>query len=103
MSQQTSNRKSWNRNPKVVYTKLGRQRPGNGKKGISRTPYGLWERGLIKIDPRQSESELLDTLIHELLHEGLEELTEEGVERVALLVSGVLWREGYRKSPPDSK
>lgn len=83
--------------PKVVYVKLGSSRPRLQKNGKSKTPFGTWDKGLIKIDPRQEPSEMLDTLVHELLHEAQPEITEEGIERISEMVSAVLWREGYRK------
>jgi len=98
MSRRTSNRKNSNSLPKVIYVKLGRTKPERLKDGYSRTDFGQWQKGLIKIDPRQNAQEMLDTIVHEVLHEALEELTEEGVERVSGMLSAVLWREGYRKT-----
>jgi hypothetical protein len=83
--------------PKVVYTKLGSSRPKIRKCGTSKTPFGTWDKGCIKIDPRQEPSEMMDTLVHEILHEAQPEITEEGIERIANLISDILWREGYRK------
>jgi hypothetical protein len=83
--------------PKVVYGKLGSSRPRNGNKP-SRTPFGTWDKGLIKIDPRQEPQEMLDTIVHEVLHEAQPEINEEGIERISNLISAVLWREGYRKT-----
>ena len=84
--------------PKVIYTNLGRSRPKLEKNGLSKTSFGTWDKGVLKIDPRQEPKEMLDTIVHEILHEGLPELNEEGVERVSNLISEVLWREGYRKT-----
>ncbi len=84
--------------PKVIYVNLGKGRPKVGKNGMSRTPFGTWDKGLIKIDPRQAPDEMLDTLIHEILHEAQPEITEEGIERISNLISDTLWREGYRKT-----
>jgi hypothetical protein len=83
--------------PKVVYVKLGSSRPRYGNKP-SRTPFGTWDKGLIKIDPRQEPQEMLDTIVHEVLHEAQPEINEEGIERISNLISAVLWREGYRKT-----
>ena len=83
--------------PKVVYTKLGSSRPKLRKCGTSKTPFGTWDKGCIKIDPRQEPSEMIDTLVHEILHEAQPEITEEGIERISNLISKTLWREGYRK------
>jgi hypothetical protein len=83
--------------PKVVYAKLGSSRPKLQKNGKSKTPFGIWSDGIIKVDPRQEPSEMLDTLVHEILHEAQPEITEEGIERISEMISAVLWREGYRK------
>lgn len=83
--------------PKVVYVKLGSSRPKLQKNGQSRTPFGEWSEGMIKIDPRQEPFEMLDTIVHEILHEAQPEINEEGIERISNLISKVLWREGYRK------
>lgn len=91
--------------PEVVYKNLGSSRPSHKKN--SRTPFGLWKMGRkgkagkILCDPRQSEYELLDTLIHETLHEAQPEITEEGIERISRLLSRLLWREGFRKTLPE--
>lgn len=52
---------------------------------------------VVEIDPRQCESERLDTLIHELLHLMEPEWSEEKVEEVANWMSRILWRQGYRR------
>lgn len=87
--------------PEVLYQNLGSGRPSHKKN--ARTPFGLWKAGRagkagkIICDPRQSDYELLDTLIHESLHEAQPEITEEGIVRISRLISRILWREGYRK------
>jgi hypothetical protein len=52
---------------------------------------------VVEIDPRQRESERLDTLIHELLHLMEPEWSEERVVEVAGWLSRILWRQGYRR------
>lgn len=52
---------------------------------------------VVEIDPRQSESERLDTLIHELLHLMEPEWEEEKVESCASWLASLVWRQGYRR------
>ena len=52
---------------------------------------------VVEIDPRQCESERLDTLIHELLHLMEPEWSEERVVEVAGWLSKILWRQKYRR------
>ena len=89
-------RKSEGLLPKIVYIKLGRNKPTH--KNGCKTPFGVWIDGLIKVDPRQDAYEMLDTIIHEVLHEAQPEISEEGIERISNLLSATLWREGYRKT-----
>ena len=53
--------------------------------------------GEIYIDPRQSESELLDTLVHELLHLNFKYMSEKNVHNSASNIASTLWRMGYRR------
>lgn len=52
----------------------------------------------IRIDPKQSERELLDTILHEGLHAslGIEGLSERKVTETAQSLSSLLWKMGYR-------
>lgn len=55
------------------------------------------EARVIEIDPRLSEPQRLDTLIHEALHVTLPFLEEEAVDTAATEVANVLWRDGWRR------
>ena len=83
------------RKPKIVFDKLGDERP-NGK---NKTSFGEVDThsGEIYIDPRQSESELLDTLVHELLHLNFKYMSEKNVHNSASNIASTLWRMGYRR------
>lgn len=73
---------------RIVERKLGRERAlGQAYQGIN----------VVEIDPRQPESERLDTLVHELLHLLQPEWSEERVEASAAWLAAILWREGYRR------
>lgn len=82
--------------PKVKFAKLGKN-PPDGKPGG--TPFGTCHKqtGVITIDPRQSEEEMLDTIIHEVLHSSYPFLEEDVVHTGGNAVSEVLWRLGYRR------
>lgn len=77
-----------NKKINIFERKLGRERA-----------YGLFwnKKQAIEIDPRLSARKYLYVLIHELLHHAQQELTEEGVIRVAKLVSKGVWQQGYRR------
>lgn len=51
----------------------------------------------IELDSTLSERMRLNILIHESLHLGDWNLSEAKVLRLAAKVSGVLWKEGYRR------
>lgn len=55
--------------------------------------------GSVVVAKGLSERDRLGTLLHELVHVALPSTTEEGVERIAALLSRVLWRERYRRNP----
>jgi hypothetical protein len=82
--------------PKVKFKKLGKE-PPTGKPGG--TPFGTCNKatGLITIDPRQSEDEMMDTIIHEALHSSYPFLEEEIVHKGGNAVSEILWKLGYRR------
>lgn len=76
--------------------------PQRGKKFIYGKAY--LESGTGKVDPRQSEEEKLDTIIHELLHIIFDVKTESGVAvinydipKFSKIISDELWIKGYRK------
>ena len=73
---------------KVVEKRLGRIKA-----------YGQAFQGenLIEIDPRQTEKELIDKLIHELLDLAKPEYEEEEIIRISRIVSEHVWKSGYRR------
>jgi len=87
--------KKKNKSPKIVFDELGDKRP-NGK---NKTSFGEIETnsGEIYIDPRQSESELLDTMVHELLHLNFKYMSEKKVHSSASNIANTLWKMGYRR------
>ena len=85
------------REPNITFRKLGKAKPTH-KVGC-KTPFGVcWKgTGRIHIDPRQSEEELLDTLVHELVHDVEPFLTEDAVDNIGIYISKALWKQGYRR------
>jgi hypothetical protein len=81
---------------KVKFARLGKEPPTGKPDG---TPFGTCNKktGMITIDPRQSEEELLDTLIHEVLHSSYPFLEEDVIHKGGNAVSDVLWKLGYRR------
>ena len=55
----------------------------------------------IRIATNQSKSDMLDTVVHELLHACLPDLSEDAVHDTAADISCVLTRLGARISCPD--
>jgi hypothetical protein len=82
------------RKPIILTRRLGKTAPGKGGK----TPYGMVDmEGNVYIDPRQSKSEMLDTLVHEMLHIAYPRMSEKSVRGGSLAISTALWRRGYRQ------
>lgn len=81
--------------PKIFFEEIG-DKPPNGKRKLS--PFGEMDpnTGDIFIDPRQCESEMLDTLIHELMHYCFPKMSEEKVHNSSSVISHKLWELGYR-------
>lgn len=52
---------------------------------------------VIRIDPRVTGTDLLDTLIHELCHARWPDLHEDAVTEFATMAAGVLDRENFRQ------
>lgn len=74
---------------KVQERKLGRHKA-----------HGLCHpNNLIEIDPRQSERDRLDTILHEALHAIPEtkQYSEDWVISVAAKLQRLLWQQGYRR------
>ena len=83
--------------PKVAERKL-RRLAARGE-----TLYGLYHymAETVDIEPRQTEAERLDTLLHELLHHIDHKLdlgmTEAQVRASGTMLKRVLWKQGYRR------
>ena len=70
----------------------------------SRRLFGeAWDNGEIWINLSQSESDRLNTVIHECLHVFYPKWSEARVKRVADRLSEVLWRDGWRRLDPRRK
>lgn len=90
------------RGPRITFRKLGKLKPSHKRRGG--TSFGIWKGDLrflpmnwdIYIDPRQPESEMLDTAVHELLHDAMPYLDEDAVERYSNHIGRALWRMGWR-------
>ena len=79
---------------KVIFEELG-DNPPNGKNGTS---FGETDKKTeITLDPRQSEGELLDSAVHELLHVVFPHASEANVHAKATRIADTLWRMGYRR------
>jgi hypothetical protein len=81
----------------ITFRRLGKDRPTH--RSGCKTPFGVcWKgTGRIHIDPRQSEEELLDTLVHELVHDVQPFLVEDAVDNIGIYISKALWKQGYRR------
>ena len=86
-----------NKSRVIRFTKLGKA-PPDGKPGG--TPFGIFDpnTGAIRIDPRQTEDELIDTLVHELVHASYPFLEEDAVHNGATAIAQSLWEMGYRRT-----
>lgn len=89
--------------PKLVEKKLQGQLSAKERKA-GYFLYGLSDnapRGIIELDPRQSERDRLDTIAHECLHqiEGLlpEKINHDLIFKAGEMISQVLWRDGWRR------
>ena len=89
----------------MTYRKLGQHKHGRGRKksvlGIAYNDKSLrpaHKIGMIEVDPRQSDIDLLDTEIHEALH-FFTNLDEDNVEKLANKLSKFIWKLRYRKLP----
>jgi hypothetical protein len=81
----------------IKFVRLGAKPPSGVKGG---TPFGDFNpnNGIIRIDPRQSEDEMIDTIVHELIHATYPFLEEETVQKGATQVAKSLWDLGYRRT-----
>lgn len=84
---------SRSRSPKIFIRKLGKLPPGRPG-----TVYGMIaEDGNVYVDARQSPSEMLDTIVHEMVHIACPHMSELSVRKLSQTVSAALWKKGYRK------
>lgn len=84
--------KKKNTKPKIFFKELSLEKPG--KNGAV---FGMVNTdGHIYIDPRQNPSEMLDTLIHEMLHVACPYMSEKNVARASEIISTAVWKKGYR-------
>jgi uncharacterized DUF497 family protein len=73
---------------KVKERKLGREKAA----GLS------WESdALVELDPRQSEKERLDTLVHESLHILFSGLSEMAIRGISPRITEAIWKDGWRR------
>lgn len=79
----------------VQFEELGDPAPN----GRNSTPFGEVDKatGEVTLDPRQSESELLDSAVHEFLHVACPRMSEGSVHRTASVIATALWKMGYRR------
>ena len=82
--------------PKILFEEIG-DKPPNGRR--KQSPFGEMDpdTGDIFIDPRQSEEEMLDTLIHELMHYYFPRMSEDRVHKSSSGIADELWKLGYRR------
>ena len=72
---------------KVIYRKLGKEQAY----GISSSD------GVIEIDERLRGKKAMEILIHELMHLTNPRDDEKTIIRKSIILTKVLWQEGYRK------
>lgn len=72
---------------KIIYRKLGKEQAY----GISSSD------GVIEIDERLRGKKAMEILIHELMHLTNPEDDEKTIIRKSVILTKVLWKEGYRK------
>jgi len=54
------------------------------------------EEGTIYINPKQSDREMLITVVHEALHYLFPKRTEPQTEHAGIIIGEALWKFGYR-------
>lgn len=82
------------RKVKLRERKLGREAADGLSWGPKEKPS---KRNSIEIDPRQSARSRMNTILHEGLHQLDDHLTEKAVRKFASFLSGLLYRDGYRR------
>ena len=80
---------------KVVFEELGDNPPTTRNS----TNFGELDinTGVVSIDPRQPEDEMIDTMVHEFLHVACPSMPEDKVATAATLIADNLWLQGYRR------
>jgi hypothetical protein len=73
---------------KVVVKKLGREQA---------LGQAYFDTGVIEVDPRQDNREMLDTIIHETLHLLNTRWKELKIRRQTRSIARALWKSGYRR------
>ena len=86
---------SRSRRIKVVFEELGDSPPTTRNS----TNFGELDTktGVVSIDPRQPEDEMIDTMVHEFLHVAFPQMPEGKVATAATLIADNLWKQGYRR------
>jgi hypothetical protein len=80
---------------KVEFEELGEHPPTNSNS----TDFGQADKvtGEVTLDPRQPESEMLDSAVHEFLHVACPYMAEKKVAATATIIADALWKMGYRR------
>lgn len=80
---------------KVEFKELGEHPPTN----TNSTNFGQADKetGDVTLDPRQPESEMLDSAVHEFLHVACPYMAEKKVAITATIIADALWKMGYRR------
>ena len=80
---------------KVIFEELGDNPPTTRNS----TNFGELDinTGVVSIDPRQPEDEMIDTMVHEFLHVACPNMPEDKVAAAATLIADNLWLQGYRR------
>jgi hypothetical protein len=86
---------SRSRRIKVVFEELGDNPPTTRNS----TNFGELDikTGVVSVDPRQPEDEMIDTMVHEFLHVACPNMPEDKVAAAATLIADNLWLQGYRR------
>jgi hypothetical protein len=75
---------------RIKYRKLGKE-----------NAYGVAHSdGLIEIDERLKGKKHLEIIVHETLHLLWPEASEEEIEKKAITLTKILWKENYRRIDP---
>lgn len=64
---------------------------------------GDWDDNRMEVDPRQTQIDYLDTVIHEALHMLFPQKKERAILKAGTSIAQLLWRLGYRRVKPRKK